>query len=266
MAPLDVAAPDDARGMRTLLAMSGRDPLPPAALLLLAARRRIVVATGFPIGGRPETDGPPGAVALARALAAIGCGHGVAVVSWRAVLELVAPELPADVDLLEIPLPPATVGRIEGAAVAIEASGTTASGARRNMAGEDIRSDAPCFEDALGDEVLVAVGDGGNEVGMASAPAGWHERFGVEAPRSRAHALVACSVSNWGALALVATLGALTSCDLLPEPAAHVAMISRMVARGAVDGFTGQAREAVDGRPASDEGTVVAALRALRTA
>lgn len=267
MRPLDIAAPDDARGMRSMLAMMGCDPLPAAAGALLGARRRIIVATGFPVGGRPETDGPPGAIALLHALEALGCGHdqGLAFASWREVLDLVAPELPPGVELIEIPLPPARAQMLAGEAIAIECCGTTPKGARKDMHGVDVTTASPCFEDALGDRVLVAIGDGGNEVGMGSAPAGWHERHAVARPRSGAQVLVPASVSNWGALALVATLGMLTRTDLLPEPAEHGALIQRLVERGAVDGFTGLSRAFVDGRPASEEVGVVSSLWAAWT-
>lgn len=262
MTPLRIATPDDRRGMQSMQAMTGRDPLPAAALLLLVAQRRLVVATGFPVKGRPETDGPPGAIALLRALHALGSGRGLALASWRDVLDLVAPELPSEVELVEIPRAPAVPPRVDGACIAIECCGTLPDGRRLDMRGRDIAGETPCFEDAFGDRVLLAIGDGGNEVGMGAAPAGWHERFGVARPRSTCEVLVPASVSNWGALALVATLGALSRVDLLPEPAEHVALVERLVARGAVDGFTGEPRADVDGRPATDEGRVVAALRA----
>lgn len=247
--------------MKDLLAGLGCDPLPAAARALMESERRLIVATGFPVGGQPETDGPPGAIALCHALVALGAGSGVALASWRAVLDLCAPELPREVELLELPMPPHRCARLDGDVIAIEVCGTTPSGARLNMRGEDLRDEAPCFEDALGDDILVAIGDGGNEMGMGSAPAGWHERHGVERPRSRAEFLVPADVSNRGALALVAASSAHARRDLLPNAEAHVTLIARLVARGAVDGFTGDAHPGVDGRPSSEEGEVIAALR-----
>lgn len=257
MNPPEIVTPDDARGMRTLREMLPKERMAAAAFVMMVCRRKLVVATGFPVGGRPETDGPPGAIALCRALSALQCGQGVALMSWREVLEACEPELPASVELLELPSQ-----RIDAAVIAIECCGTTASGARLNMRREDISATAPCFEDATGDEILVAVGDGGNEAGMGAAPAEWFQRFGVVPPRSQAEVLVPASVSNWGALGIVATLGALAEADLLPQPDEHVALIERLVARGFVDGFTGECVARVDGRPLADEAEVVATLRA----
>lgn len=261
MTPQDAATPDDARGMVALLRMLGGNPALEAARAVLAHPGRIVVATGFPVraaagGFAPETDGPPGAVALLRAARALS--RDAALVSWPAAIGVMAPELPG---VALLPMERLGAG---DACVAVECCGTTAAGARRSMRGEDLRDAAPCFEDAIGDEVLVAVGDGGNEVGMGSAPPSWLAERGVERPRSTARALVPASVSNWGALAVVAEMSSLAGVDLLPSVAAHEALVRRLVARGCVDGFTGRREARIDGRELAAELDVLATLRRSR--
>src|SRR5688572_29603006 len=63
-----IATPSNARGMQTLLNMLGRHPAREAAEILLENTLPVIICTGFPVAGRPETDGPPGAIALADAL------------------------------------------------------------------------------------------------------------------------------------------------------------------------------------------------------
>src|SRR5215213_994220 len=47
-----------------------------AAQALWDARQRVLITTGFYVGGHPETDGPPGAFFLGRALARCGAAVG----------------------------------------------------------------------------------------------------------------------------------------------------------------------------------------------
>ena len=248
--------------MRRLLAMMGGDPAREAAAALLASSGRVAICTGFPVAGRPETDGPPGAIALARALHSLG--RGTAIASWREALDLVAPHA-GFASLVEVPRPcdPVDPPRIEGVVVAVEACGRGSDGVRRSMRGADVTDAAPRFEDAFGDHVLVAIGDGGNEIGMGSAPDAFFEGLPFPRPTSTAGVLVPATVSDWGALAVVAELSRTTGRCLLPTPEEHAALVRDLVARGAVDGFSGRSLDAIDGRPL---GASVAVLERLRTA
>ena len=257
--PSWAATPDDARGMQRLLRMISGDPAREAAAALLDAGERIVICTGFPVAGAPETDGPPGAIELARALERIG--QSVAIASWRRVLDLMAPWA-LGVELIEVECGPDGGTRpIEGAIVAIEACGRAADGCWRNMKGEDISAQVPRFEDHVGERLLVAVGDGGNELGMGSAPEAFFEGLPFPRPVSTAQVLVPSTVSNWGALAIVAELSAASRRRLLPDPEQHGQLLRDMVAVGAVDGFSGHRIEAVDGRPVAESVAVVKALQ-----
>ncbi len=100
MLPDSLVVIDDERGMQDLQAR-----LPPAAAeraarAIFEAREPLLLCTGFPVGGRPETDGPPGTIALARALKAIG--REPIVVSWPDVIDAMDFGL-ADISTRKIP-------------------------------------------------------------------------------------------------------------------------------------------------------------------
>jgi hypothetical protein len=255
--PQDVVTPDDARGMRSLLALLGGDPAREAAQALLRSARRVLLCTGFPVDAHPETDGPPGAVALALALRAIG--RPVTFASWDEILCACAPWLP-DVDLLAVPRGPSHGEAPAGDVVAMEACGRTRDGSYRRMTGEDVRAAAPHFESWVGERVLVSIGDGGNEMGMGSAPPEWFSGRDVVAPISTCEVLVPASVSNWGCLAVVAELSLATGRRLLPRTDRHLALIEDLVAHGFVDGFTATRAPLVDGRPLSATAAILDAL------
>lgn len=254
-----LATPDDSRGMRRLLTMVGGDPAREAAsaLLGLPPSARIVVCTGFPVAGRPETDGPPGALALASALRSLR--RRVALVSWREVLNALSAHA-MSMELIDV----SRTAPLSDPAVAIEACGRSDDGIYRNMRGEDISAVAPRFEDVLRGPLVVGVGDGGNELGMGAAPLEFYEGLPFPRPSLSAQVLVPASVSNWGALAIVAEISRATERDLLPSRAVHRAILDDLLARDFVDGPSGTAIPCVDGHPFSEELDLLDSLRVSR--
>src|SRR5262249_22773731 len=121
------------------------------AALALHNAPRVLITTGFFVDGRPETDGPPGALFLGRALAWHGAricfGGEPEVVGWLkiAVEELWSPRYAGDgygPDFIEFPVTDAESSRAlaqeiildrqPGAVVAIERCGRTQSDRYRN--------------------------------------------------------------------------------------------------------------------------------------
>jgi hypothetical protein len=102
-------------------------------------------------------------------------------------------------------------------ALSIERCGRSADGAPRNMRGEDISAFTTPLDDLFlaGPWWRVAIGDGGNEIGMGSVPAaliGAHVAHGETiACATPADSLIAAGVSNWGAYALLGALALLRS-------------------------------------------------------
>jgi D-glutamate cyclase len=222
-------------------------PAREAAEAVLASPQPILVCTGFPVRGHPETDGPPGAVVLADALLALG--KTVKFASYSPVLAAVR-QIRPEYGLVAVPVrgEPIVAGPVHNVSViTIEICGVCEDGVYRNMHGADISAQAPLFEQVVGLKSLVSIGDKGNEYGMGSAPDEFFARTGVRKPVSTTSHLVPAAVSNYGAYAIVREMEKLTGAGLLPDIEEHINLIAEFVARGFVDGHTGEQRLAVDG-------------------
>jgi D-glutamate cyclase len=211
------------------LALAARGGLWGGAVSLAAAQPcRVGIITGFYVpGGSPpaaETDGPVGAALLARGFAAIGiaarlatdapCGNACAVALAAAGAAATPVDTVAIGDAIE---PLIATWRAAGVtlALAIERCGRSADGSPRNMRGEDIGAYTVAFDAlfAAGPWDTIAIGDGGNEIGMGALPraviaeAITHgERIACVTP---ARHLIVAGVSHWGAYALLGALAVL---------------------------------------------------------
>jgi hypothetical protein len=236
-----------------------------AAARSLARGKRTLVTTGFSVGpGQPETDGPPGAAVLGRALRLLG--HEVSYVTD----EVAVPLIRAALDVLGEPLGVITSAGDGGSAaarrflaaeapthlVSIERPGRTHDGDYRNARGESVRAwNAPLdvlFLAAPRRVSTVAIGDGGNEIGMGNvrariARAGVRERSIASVVEVK-H-LVVAGTSNWGAYGVVAELSRLAARPLLHSGDEERKMVEACVAAGAVDGITRRREATVDGLP-----------------
>jgi hypothetical protein len=246
-----------------------------AAARALRGARRIVIVTGFVVqAGMPETDGPPGAAVLGRALRRLGA-------SVRYLTDAsCVPVLAAALQALGEPADVATYPDGDGAArevlarerpthlVAIERPGRGRGGDYLNARGRSIAAwnrpiDELFLRRAGRRPVTLAVGDGGNEVGMGNVR-GRLVREGRLAARIasvvRADHLVVAGVSNWGAYGVVAQLARLTGRPLLHAPADERRIIDACVAAGAADGITRRREPTVDGLSAETHAALVALL------
>ncbi|MGH7048364.1 MAG: glutamate cyclase domain-containing protein, partial [Stellaceae bacterium] len=99
-------------------------------------------------------------------------------------------------------------------AIAIERCGRSADGRPRNMRGEDIAAHTASLDElfAAGPWDTIAIGDGGNEIGMGALPReliAQHVAMGETiACVTPAHHLIVAGVSHWGAYALIGALAA----------------------------------------------------------
>lgn len=216
------------------------------ASLSLSHAHSVLLTTGFPthFNHEPpeETDGPPGAIALAAFLQALGKGVSMVVDhrAWSLFEKLV--EEAVEQGVLKTPLPILTYqGGSAGAAqaflcderdpksprfdhlVAIERAGRAADGNYYNARKMNIKH----LVDPIDDLFLVAqkipgiastgVGDGGNELGMGKVKEAVksHIRNGdVIACDVEADFAVIAGVSNWGGYALACALYILNSCEV----------------------------------------------------
>jgi hypothetical protein len=238
----------------------------------------VLIATGFVVAdGMPETDGPPGAVVLGRALRQLGAR--VRYTSDPAVL----PTLEATLGALDQPLdvfvypegPDAARQVLErerpSHLIAIERPGRGREGDYLNARGLSVAAwNRPLDEMFVlaarrpgQPPVTIGVGDGGNEIGMGSVRAqleGESELIARIASVVPVDHLVVAGVSNWGAYGIVAQLGRLTGQRLLHTPAEERRLIDACVKAGAVDGLTRRCEPTVDALGADTHAAVVALL------
>ena len=248
-----------------------------AAARGLIGAERVLIATGFVVAeGMPETDGPPGAAVLGRALRRLGAQ--VRYTSDPAVL----PTLQASLRALDEPDDVFAYPEDRDAAgdvlererpthlIAIERPGRGPEGDYLNARGVSVAAwNRPLDEMFLlagkvpGSPVTIGIGDGGNEIGMGRVRARLVREGALMARIASVvpvHHLVVAGVSNWGAYGVVAQLGRLTGKRLLHTPADERRMIDACVAAGAADGLTRRREPTVDALDADTHAAVVALL------
>jgi hypothetical protein len=248
-----------------------------AAARALVRARRVLVVTGFCVPpGVAETDGPPGAAVLGRALRRLG-----AKVRYVTDPPVVAP-LTAALEVLGEPLDITVCPEAAGAVaallaeerpthvVAVERPGRSRSGEYLSARGEPLtawnRPADVLFLATAGRArrpVTVGVGDGGNEIGMGNVRARLGRQGGLAARIAstvRVDHLVVAGVSNWGAYGIVAALGRLRRRPLLHAGAQERRMVEATVTAGAVDGLTRRAEPTVDGLPLDTHVAIVELL------
>jgi hypothetical protein len=246
----------------------------------------LAVVTGFWIAtGQPpahETDGPLGALFLARALVPLGIRVMLDTDSacrraMQAGVEACGPPL-AGVEVLTLPPPThpwdvwlqldwQSYARRIGLThlIAVERVGPShLDGRCYSMRGRDLTDVTPpahaLFEEKrslIPEVTTIGIGDGGNEIGMGKIP---REVIARNIPngdriacRVATDYLIVAGVSNWGAYALAAGVRLLRGAPhdaALFDPDVERRLLEVMVERGPlVDGVTGRPEATVDGLP-----------------
>ncbi len=260
-----------------------KEPLTLRASKALVSRLKkgdyVVVATGFrvPPDFIQETDGPLGAATLSVGLIEtlkvrpIIIIEGVSMDIMREVLERIG--YSDKIILEDYPIDPKDACNKAGeiiekyspsAFISIEKAGRNVKGVYHNMRGLDVSDYQSKIEFLLEgvkkyNALTIAVGDGGNEVGMGNirdtivkyvpygdrcqCPCG----AGIAA-ESKVDILVASAVSNWGAYGIEAMLAYLTDAkNALHTPDIEEEILRASVDAGAVDGVSGEMKMYVDG-------------------
>jgi D-glutamate cyclase len=256
----------------------------------LAGASSVGLITGFfvPRGdvAAPETDGPVGTALLAAGLAACGVQVRIAVDSpcARAVQAAVAAAGQGGIAVDVIALGDAaaidrTIAAWRAArvdhAISIERCGRSIDGKPRNMRGVDVSPWTAPLDDLYlaGGWARIAIGDGGNEMGMGKLPSAL---IAAEVPNGAAIAsvtscdhLIVAGVSNWGAYGLMAALCVLRPdwhdrmlCILTTERDLAVTRATVEHA-GAVDGVTARNEATVDGFGPEIHGALIDELRRI---
>ncbi len=263
----DIILSHGARGMDRVRGALPANYCSRAARLITTSPGRVLIGTGFPVGGSFETDGPIGAIALYRVLERLGyepifgcappiskvLGGGfrtleIPILSWQATVAVVDKAL-ADIR-------PSLI-------VSIERPGVAEDGRYYNMRGRDISDFLAKFDLFFNrcECATIAVGDGGNEIGMGNIYAEV-SKLNIIPSVTTCDELIIATVSNWGVYGIIAAM----SCELRQDLFrffAPVEIVRHLVENGAVDGKTGYAECSEDGFPLAVGLTIIERLRKL---
>jgi len=239
------------RGMATAGASLEPGYLLRAARLIQASAGRVYILTGFPVGDTFETDGPAGAMSLYRLCERLGSDP--IILSDPAVTTALAAEFRChtltdtsaagarqSATALFKQAPPALV-------ISIERPGAAQDGRCYNMAGDTISAHSAYSEAylELANCPTIAIGDGGNEIGMGNLM-GALSHFDIHPAVSTCEELVVADVSNWAAYALCLITDWLNGARYCLADDVQ-ADLEHLVSQGAVDGVTGHATATEDG-------------------
>jgi D-glutamate cyclase len=279
---------DVGRGMDAVFKATQGGLFGAASALAASAAPRIGLITGFFVpGGDPpaaETDGPAGAALMAFGFTSAGLSCRLATDTiCQSACRVALDAAGADSVPIDAVAPTETVDalidlwRQDGInwIIAIERCGPAADGHPRNMRGTDIATHAAPLDRlfSAGPWRTIAIGDGGNEIGMGSVarpliarhvPLG--DRIGCVVP---ADFLIAAGVSHWGAYAMLAALAVLRPDWSEPmlaalDPALDQTVIKAMVHAGpAVDGVSLRREATIDALGMDEHESVMQAVRKI---
>jgi len=238
-----------------------------AAQYLRDIRGTVIIGTGFPVTSTFETDGPVGAIALYDTLDALGaqpvlaCGPPLSrsLADDYRVLELTARNLDSAQQEAEQQL----LNLAPAAIVSIERPGLAADNRYYNMRGEDITERCAIFDPFINAAncPTIAVGDGGNEIGMGNISEAI-ANLDIDPSVTGCDELLVADVSNWGAYGVIAILASWSGQDLLGK-ISPVEILDYLSARGSVDGVTRENTLTEDGLEAEEGLRVIQELRIL---
>ncbi len=272
----DLILANDRRGVSALRPYVPKEFCSLAARFIQDHQGPTIIVTGFYIrtAGAAETDGPPGAIAIGRALQSLG--RQVVYVGDRYSVPMLESETSRGARVIDFPIAGPEEGRAfadkllaevaPALVISIERCGPSRDGLYRNMRSLDItehtaRADL-LFNDTL---ATIGIGDGGNEIGMGNV-AEYVKQFPSLVPEpcvTHVSRLILASVSNWGGYGLVAALSLLVKRDLLLSAKDEADIIHTMVSKGAVDGTNGKPEPTVDSFPVDVSGKVIDDLHAI---
>ena len=266
---------DDTRGMSDLYQKIGKGFIERSTKLILEKKGVIIITTGFYIlsANAPETDGPPGAVALGKSLEKLG--YDVFYVTDKYSYNILS-GLSGEGNIIEFPI----TSHIESSTfanklirdydpkslISIERAGLSNDGKYRNFKGEDF-SKYNAKIDYLFEQHPRTVGilDGGNEIGSGN----YIEeiiKLGniIDYPSIiTATESIISSTSNWGAFGLIAGLSIHENINLLPSVDEGKRLIEKTYNLGAVEGLSGESKPYVDGRSLEEDMICLKKLNSL---
>ena len=245
----DIILENDKRDISKLRPFLEKNYCEQAAELIISNPKMAIITTGFFITGpnKPETDGPPGAIALGNSLESIG--FHVTYVTDE-VSSFVIKNL-TNSEVIEFPITNHESSKIfskkilndiqPSILISIERCGFTAKKKYKNMAGLDISENNAKIDYLFESEIpSIGIGDGGNEIGMGNLKTNIPKLMPkVQDPCvTQTSKLIISSVSNWGGYGLITALSIKSNKNLLPSVVDETIRINESVKFGAVDGFS----------------------------
>jgi hypothetical protein len=279
-----LAHTDVGRNIGALTAVTAGSLYDAAHSIAQASKPNVAILTGayVPWATPPaaETDGPPGAAILAAGFEAMGMPVRLVTDSWclpvvSAAVRVAAPKLLVDScdDSYELRNRLATDYQHAQIThlISIERLGRASDGRVRNFRCEDVTAFTAPLDELLtqGHWTTIAVGDGGNEIGMGNIP-DEIVRAAIEGGGD-VHCVTPCDhlivsgVSNWGALALLVAVCLLKGAALREVvdsagPGLHQRVVEACVGAGAVDGTSGERAPTVDGLDEAEHQKILAEM------
>ncbi len=238
----DILVARNLRGMQTVQVHLEPGYCLRAARILQNCEGNILIGTGFPVVKTFETDGPVGAIAMYEAFEKLGATPTI--VCGRPLSQALATKYRVheirvgDHDKREHEAQEALEQLRPDAIISIERPGQAADGDYYNMRGESISENTACFDSFMNqsDCPTIAIGDGGNEIGMGNVTTALQD-LNIVPAITTCDELIVADVSNWGAYGIIAFLSVWNQRDLLGEfvPIDIFRYISEL---GSVDGVT----------------------------
>jgi hypothetical protein len=272
----DIVLDHDKRGVALLRPHMAVDFCSQAAQYIMDHPGNVAIVTGFYIlsAGSPETDGPAGAIAIGRALQALG--RRVTYITDSYTVPVLEGLLEDGTEVVDFPIADIETSRKASSEIlerldlsliiSIERCSRTNDDAYLNMRYVDITPHTArldyLFEAGI---PSVGIGDGGNEIGMGNLVEfiPQVETLPNDPAVTKVDRLIISSVSNWGGYGLVAALSGLAGRNLLPTIEGETKVIQKSVDMGAVDGTTGEREYYVDGFTTEENGLLLARLHAV---
>ena len=261
----DILVARNLRGMKTVQPHLEAGYCMRAARILQQCRGNILIGTGFPVVKTFETDGPVGAIAMYEAFEKLGATPSI--VCGRPLSQALADRYRVheirvgDHDQREHEAQEALEQFHPDAIISIERPGQAADGGYYNMRGENISENTACFDSFMNmsDCPTIAIGDGGNEIGMGKVAKAL-QGLNIVPSTTTCDELIVADVSNWGAYGIISFLSVWNKRDLLGEivPLDILRYISEL---GSVDGVTRINQLTEDGLDVSEGESVLLELR-----
>ncbi|ASJ15979.1 hypothetical protein A3L04_02240 [Thermococcus chitonophagus] len=216
---------------------------------ILLSSKDVLIVADFPIPPLmiPETDGPPGALALALALDEVG---KKATILTEDIIADALKEFYSNI-ITEIPK------KEFSCLVSVETPGRASDGKYYSFSGMEIRV-SPYDELFIKATVpTIGIGDGGNEIGMGNL-----NLKGKYYSIVKTTELIVAGVSNWGAYGLVANMSIREGVNLLRDYN-EIEVVRALVSAGVIDGISKKREVTVDGLPMSIHSRILDLLREI---